>query len=78
MELGSIWLGGFRFGLLDCPPGNPAPIELTKPTPVLFKRAVKRTRRQASALAQDSPLDELAFGRRVQRCGCVLFRNKTC
>lgn len=44
MELGSIWLGGFRFGLLDCPPGKPVPIEFTKPTPALFKRAVKRMR----------------------------------
>lgn len=44
MELGSIWLGGFRFGVLDCPPGTPEPKELTKPTPALLTRAVRRTR----------------------------------
>lgn len=43
MELGSIWLGGFRFGVLDCPPGTPEPIEFTKPIPALLTRAVKRT-----------------------------------
>lgn len=41
MELGSIWLGGFRFEVLDCPPGTPVPREFTKPTPALFTRAVK-------------------------------------
>lgn len=40
MELGSIWLGGFRFGALDCPPGTPEPKEFTKPTPALLPRAV--------------------------------------
>ena len=44
MELGSIWLGGFRFGALDCPPGTPEPKEFTKPTPALLTRAVERTR----------------------------------
>lgn len=44
MELGSIWLGGFRFGVLDCPPGTPEPKEFTKPTPALLTRALKRTR----------------------------------
>lgn len=43
MELGSIWLGGFRFGVLDCPPGTPEPKEFTKPIPALLTRAVKRT-----------------------------------
>lgn len=43
MELGSIWLGGFRLGVLDCPPGTPEPKEFTKPTPALLTRAVKRT-----------------------------------
>lgn len=40
MELGSIWLGGFRFGALDCPPGTPEPKEFTRPTPALLTRAV--------------------------------------
>ena len=44
MELGSIWFGGFRLGVLDCPPGTPDPKEFTKPTPALLRSAVKRTR----------------------------------
>lgn len=44
MELGSIWLGGFRLGVLDCPPGTPDPKEFPKPTPALLMRAVKGTR----------------------------------
>lgn len=43
MELGSIWLGGFRFGVLDCPPGTPVPKAFTKPTPALLTRAAERT-----------------------------------
>ncbi len=42
MELGSIWLGGFKLGVLDCPPGTPEPKEFTKPTPALLTRAVKK------------------------------------
>lgn len=44
MELGSIWFGGFRFGVLDCPPGTPEPKEFTRPTPALLTRAVKKRR----------------------------------
>lgn len=39
MELGSIWLGGFRLGVLDWPPGTPEPKELTKPIAALLRRA---------------------------------------
>lgn len=55
MEVGSIWLEGFRLGVLDCPPGTAEPKAFTKPTAALFTSAMRTKRGDGWRRGRKSP-----------------------